>query len=601
MGTLSNKKENGSKDLNGILGSGPRIILVMSSECQVLEFNTAAERLFGLEGEELKSKRQHHLLIPTDILQEIEKNIKNVLEGLPTSIFVTQVRGLDNDIKKIRWQIDRLVDTLGKEGDLVAIGTEISEHNQMEESLRTSDNRFQLLVEQAGDGIFILDDQGHIFDVNRQACLSLNYSRTELLNMKIQEVDIEVKEKKHKFRYWDSLNPGQYITFEGVHRRKDGSTFPVEVRFGRLDLGSRILFLALSRDITKRKQREAELCRALEEIKALTEKLEGENIYLRKEIELTHRHEKIVGESDAIKRVLSQAEKVAGTEACVLILGETGTGKELLAHAIHNMSNRKGHAMVKVNCAALPATLIESELFGREKGAFTGADSKQIGRFEAAHGSTIFLDEIGELPLELQSKLLRVLQEGQFERLGSTKTVSVDVRVIAATNQNLGEMVREQKFRQDLYYRLNVFPITLPPLRERKEDIPLLTWAIVEKFAKSMGKPIKKIKKKDMMSLMHYPWPGNVRELKNFIERAMIMSTGSTLQVEIITDTDMATNTDLSLEEIEKKHILKVLQSTNWRVRGEKGAANILSLKPTTLEAKMKKIGIQRPDNNEIP
>jgi PAS domain S-box-containing protein len=449
-------------------------------------------------------------------------------------------------------------------------------------------------MEQAGDAFLVFDYAGKIFDVNHQACQSLGYTREELLGMTILEVDTEVEKMKHKPRFWESLEPGQHITIEGMHRRKNGSTFPAEVRLGRLDLGEKRLLLALARDITKRKQREDELSRAFVQIKGLKDKLEEENIYLRKEIELRYRHEKIVGESDAIKRVLSQAEKVANTGTCVLILGETGTGKELLAYAIHNMSNRKGHAMITVNCAALPATLIESELFGREKGAFTGALKRQIGRFESAHGSTIFLDEIGDLPIELQAKILRALQEGQFERLGSSKTLSVDVRVIAATNRNLAEMVREQKFRNDLYYRLNVFPITLPPLRERQEDIPMLVWSIVNEFAKSMGKPITKIQKKAMQSLTQYAWPGNIRELKNIIERAMIMSSGSILEIEHIVDKDAPTDISMSLEEIEKTHILKVLQNTNWRIRGEKGAAKILEIKATTLEARMKKIGIQR-------
>lgn len=491
-----------------------------------------------------------------------------------------------------------MTDTLGLKVNIgIIMGTGIAEHNQETDSLNVIDHRFQLLVEQAGDAFFILDDNGKIFDVNHQACLTLGYTCEELLKMSISEVDIEAEDKQHKIQYWKSLAPGQYITFEGMHRRKDESTFPVEIRLGRLDLGEKEFYLALCRNISKRKQRETELLKAFEKIKELKEELEKENNYLRGEIELRYLHHKIIGESDAIKRVLGQAEKVAETNTCVLILGETGTGKELLAHAIHNMSDRKRHPMIKVNCASLPATLIESELFGREKGAFTGAVSKQIGRFEAAHGTTIFLDEIGDLPMELQPKLLRVLQEGEFERLGSTKTISVDTRVIAATNRNLTEMARKQIFRQDLYYRLNVFPITLPPLRERQEDIPLIVWAMVDKFSKSMGKPVKRILKKDMILLTQNPWPGNVRELKNVIERAMIMSTGPTLQFGFLADMETPTETNLSLKEIEKKHILKVLHHTNWRVSGKNGAAEMLVLKPTTLEAKMKRMGIKRPAN----
>ena len=479
---------------------------------------------------------------------------------------------------------------------IVIMGAAIAEHNREVDSLITKDHHFQLLVDQAGDAFFILDEKGQIFDVNHRACQTLGYTREELLRMSILEVDVEAEDKEHKARYWKPLASGQYITFEGIHQRKDASTFPVEIRFGRLDLGEKKLYLALCRNISKRKKRETELLKAFKKIKALKEQLEKENIYLREKIQLTYQHHKIIGESDAIKRVLSQAEKVAQTNTCVLILGETGTGKELLAHAIHNMSDRKGHPMIKVNCASLPATLIESELFGHEKGAFTGAVSKQIGRFEAAHGTTLFLDEIGDLPMELQAKLLRVLQEGEFERLGSTRTISVDTRVIAATNHNLSELARKQKFRRDLYYRLNVFPITMPPLRERQEDIPLLVCFMLDKFSKSMGKSVKHILKKDMNLLIRNIWHGNVRELKNIIERAMIMSTGSTLQFEFLADMERPTEEmSLSLKEIEKKHILKVLHHTGWRVSGNKGAAEILELKPTTLEAKMKKMGIKRP------
>ena len=278
----------------------------------------------------------------------------------------------------------------------------------------------------------------------------------------------------------------------------------------------------------------------------------------------------------------------------MLILGETGTGKELLTRAIHDLSPRKGRPLVKVNCAALPSTLVESELFGREKGAYTGALSRQTGRFEVADGSTIFLDEICELPLELQVKLLRVLQDGQFERLGSSKTIEVDVRVIAATNRDIEKAVREGNFREDLFYRLNVFPITVPPLRERREDIPLLIWVFVEEFDKTMGKTIENIPQKSMDLLQRYSWPGNIRELRNVIERAMIVSKGATLQIDIPTIGESQTFSRGTLEEVEKKHITEVLESTGWKVSGEKGAAKILDLNPKTLESRMKKLGIIR-------
>jgi transcriptional regulator with GAF, ATPase, and Fis domain len=277
------------------------------------------------------------------------------------------------------------------------------------------------------------------------------------------------------------------------------------------------------------------------------------------------------------------------------LFGETGSGKEVLAQAIHDASTRKDRPMVKVNCAALPATLIESELFGREKGAFTGAIARQAGRFEIADGSTIFLDEIGELPLELQPKLLHVLQEGEFERLGGARTIKVDVRVIAATNRDLAQAVREGRFREDLFYRLDVFPIELPPLRERPEDIPLLTWIFVKEFSNSMGKQIEKISADSMSTLMAYSWPGNIRELRNVIERAMILAHGPILHVKLghkPLRLDPGKPADGTLDQAERAHIVRALERCGWRIRGVSGAAEQLGVKPTTLESRMKKLGI---------
>jgi len=332
------------------------------------------------------------------------------------------------------------------------------------------------------------------------------------------------------------------------------------------------------------------------EIKELRQRLERENIYLQKEVKLLREHTEIVGQSAVMKKVLSQAEQVAQTDSTVLLLGETGTGKELLARAIHSMSLRKDRPLVTVNIAALPPTLIESELFGREKGAYTGAMTKMIGRFEIADGSTLFLDEIGELPLELQSKLLRVLEEGDFERLGSTKPLHVNVRIIAATNRDIEQEVKDGKFRKDLFYRLNVFPIVIPPLRKRPEDIPLLVWAFVKEFQKSMGKEIESIPKKTMQALQSYSWPGNVRELRNAIEHAMILSRDKTLDVHLPKRAASETEAAGNLTDIERKHILAVLQNTGWRIAGQSGAAEVLGLKRTTLQAKMKKLDIKHPN-----
>jgi formate hydrogenlyase transcriptional activator len=333
----------------------------------------------------------------------------------------------------------------------------------------------------------------------------------------------------------------------------------------------------------------------LQEIEQLELRLQKENIHLQEEIKLLVEHSEIVGQNKGMRKILAQAEQVARTDSTVLLLGETGTGKELLARSIHGMSDRKDKPLVTVNCASLPPTLIESELFGRERGAYTGAMTKMAGRFELADRSTLFLDEIGELSFDLQSKLLRAIEEGKFERLGSTKTLHVDVRIIAATNRDLAREVKEGRFRKDLYYRLNVFPIAIPPLRERPEDIPLLVWAFVREFQKRMGKEIESIPKKGIEALQAYPWPGNVRELRNVIERAMIVSSGKTLVVQLPRLASSETEDTPRLEDMERRHIVRVLERTGWRVAGKAGAAEILGLNRSTLYSKMKKLGIRHP------
>ena len=343
-----------------------------------------------------------------------------------------------------------------------------------------------------------------------------------------------------------------------------------------------------------RRQADEQLRKAAAEIRELKEKVERENAYLRVEIKLEYPHAAIVGNSEAIRSVLKKVEQVAKTDAAVLILGETGTGKELVARTIHEMSGRRQNPMVKVNCASLPPTLIESELFGREKGAYTGALAREIGRFEHADKSTIFLDEIGELPAELQPKLLRVLQDGEFERLGSAKTIHVDVRVIAATNRDLDAMMKAGKFREDLFYRLNVFPIVVPPLRERPEDIPLIASHILKDLAKRMGSGVEGFHAATMREFQKYSWPGNVRELRNVIERNLILNSGPIFRAELPNVPQDKSSNMRRLDEVDTEYLHNVLQSTHWRVRGPGGAAEVLGLKPTTLEARMKKLGIRR-------
>jgi formate hydrogenlyase transcriptional activator len=339
---------------------------------------------------------------------------------------------------------------------------------------------------------------------------------------------------------------------------------------------------------------------AFREIDALKNQLEEEKLYLEEEIRTEYNFEEIIGNSPTLKRVLQDVETVATTDSTVLIYGETGTGKELIAHAIHNLSQRRERTLVKVNCAAIPTGLLESEFFGHERGAFTGAIDRRIGRFELADHGTIFLDEVEDIPLELQSKLLRVLQEHEFERLGSSRTQRVDVRVVAATNTDLAELVAERKFRSDLYYRLNVFPINVPPLRERPEDIPLLVHFFANKFAQQMKKRILSIPKETMAALVSYNWPGNVRELQNLVERGVILSRGSTLEMPLTelkrsTRSITSANTSTTLEAVERDHILRVLSETRWVIGGPGGAAARLGMNRTTLNHRMRKLGISRP------
>ena len=718
--------------------------------------------IVGYTKKEMQSRTFQEITHPDDLDADL-KFVQQVLDGeIDTYSMEKRYLQKDHEIVWINLTVSLFREDTGEPSYFIAVVQDISERKEMED-------RFRLLVEQAGDAFFILDYDGVIFDINCQACLSLGYSREELLGMKISEVDIEVEKKQHKLQFWSSLEPGRYITFEGLHRRKDENTFPVEVRLGRLDLRKKRFLLALCRDITDRKQKGeklekhgqfqklvynisskfiglsgAELKRAIQDalvevggyfevdavrlfrlsldgsilnvrtnwlaghvvppeempeilkmklpnmathysqgksvlfesmdecpqlpdlrkiinifgtragvgvplendesgvdifamdkilsehtwpediieksrslghimlsalrrketenelqgryddIKQLKKRLEQENIHLRKEIEILYSHDEIVGKSRAIKNVLSKAEQVAEQETSVLVLGETGTGKELLARAIHNISPRKKRAMITVNCAALPPTLVEGELFGREKGAYTGALTKQAGRFEIADKSTIFLDEIGDLPMEMQAKLLRVLQEGQFERLGSVKTITVDVRVIAATNHDLELAIQEGRFRKDLFYRLNVFPITVPPLQDRTEDIPMLVWAFVKDLGTRMGKTVEKISKETMDMLQSYTWPGNVRELRNVIERSMILHSGQTLHIEITRTENQEIDQPTSLKEIERNHILSILNKTSWKVSGKNGAAEALGLKESTLRARMAKLGIKR-------
>lgn len=382
---------------------------------------------------------------------------------------------------------------------------------------------------------------------------------------------------------------------EALRRSRDELELRVRERTAELSSAN----LRLNREIEEHKEAEKSLLAAYAEIERMKERLQAENVYLQQDIERSYNFGEIIGKSRALKDVFIRIGQVAPLDTSVLLLGETGTGKGVVARALHAGSGRKDRPLVTVNCSSLPANLIESELFGREKGAFTGANTRQIGRFELADGGTIFLDEIGEMPLELQPKLLRVIQDGEFERLGGPRTVKVDVRIIAATNRDLLEEIRQKRFREDLYYRLNVFPITIPPLRQRKDDIPLLVNHFVAKFNKKTGKRIESVPKETLDLLRDYHWPGNVRELESVVERAVITSRGNVLQVldRLVPTGGRGADEShavRSMDEVEIDHILQALRTTGWRIEGKNGAAELLGLNPGTLRGRMRKYGIRR-------
>ena len=509
----------------------------------------------------------------------------------------------------------------GQGTDRILLALEdITGRKQMEEALRSSEIRYRRLFESAQDGILVLDaETGKIMDVNPFLVKMLGYSHEDFLGKKLWEIGPFKNREATKAAFSELQNKG-YVRYNDLPlETREGRPIAVEFVSNVYLVNHHKVIQCNIRDITEGKligealqqahnelerrveERTVELRTALAEINTLKDQLEAENIYFRQEIKMKHQFDHILGQSDGLKYVLYRAEQVAPTNTTVLILGETGTGKELIAGAIHNLSPRKDRPMITVNCAALPANLMESELFGREKGAFTGADTRQIGRFEVANGSTLCLDEIGELPLEAQAKLLRAIQNNEFERLGSSHTIKVDVRIVATTNRNLEEEIRKGRFRQDLYYRLNVFPITVPPLRQRKEDIPLLVEAFIERYARKLGKQITSIQKETMRALQDYPWPGNVREVESVLERAVILCTGPVLQLadKLEIASLPLSSTVRTLEETERTQILKTLTETRWRIEGKDGAAAILGLNPSTLRARMHKLGIVRPNIKE--
>jgi len=460
------------------------------------------------------------------------------------------------------------------------VATDLTELEAKTNSIRVMRNQKQKLEESRSD----LQVANSLLNDSRRAALNMMEDAVAA-HRKIKEASIELQsEIVERRRAEDEL--------QKAHAEMESR---VRERTGELSQANHQLI----HEIGERSKAEKSLRGTFLEIQQLKDRLQAENTYLQQEVARQYNFGEIIGQSDVLAQVVLGVKQVAPMNATVLLLGETGTGKGVVARAIHSSSTRKDRPLITVNCTTLPAALVESELFGRERGAFTGSNTRQIGRFELADRGTIFLDEIGEMPLELQSKLLRVIQDGEFERLGSPRTIKTDVRIIAATNRNLAQEVENGKFRKDLFYRLNVFPIIMPPLRLRKEDIPLLVDHFVAKFNKKNGKRIETVSQNTLETLHKYHWPGNVRELESVIERAVIISQGAALQILDRFDTfpraeEPARQEVKALVEVEHDHISHVLKKTGWRIEGENGAAEFLGLHPSTLRARMRKYGIIR-------
>ena len=477
---------------------------------------------------------------------------------------------------------------IGEPDLLMGVSIDITERKRAEEvQLRHS-----AIIQSSDDAIISMDLNGIVTGWNPAAERIYGFLEREAIGQKIDFV-IPPELRKEEELILARLGAGEQIDhFETARVRKDGSNVTVSLSISPIrNFAGRVIGASkIARDITEAKRAKAELQKSYAEVTLLKEKLQAESDYLQEVVLDIGRYHEIVGQSDALKEVLRKVEQVASTDTIVLITGETGTGKELIARAVHNLSKRKERVMVKVDCAALPPTLIESELFGREKGAYTGALSKQIGRFETAECSTLFLDEIGELGMESQAKLLRLVQDGEFERLGSSKTTHANVRLVAATNRDLAEQVKKGGFREDLFYRLNVFPIHVPPLRERVDDIPLLVASFLGEFEKKIGKKIHRVSNRSMGELKRYSWPGNIRELRNVIERAVILTTGGKLFLQL--PASVSPVQPATLRETEHLHVLATLEKTGWRIKGPRGAASILGMKPSTLYTLMRRLRI---------
>jgi formate hydrogenlyase transcriptional activator len=571
----------------------------VSIEGQFLRVNRKFCDIVGYSKGETLDLTFQDLTHPDDLKADL-KHLEELLKG-KTENYSMEKRYFrkDGSIVWANLTVSLLSDRGGNPQYFVAIIKDISVRKKAEECLRQSYDFQEHLNATMPDAVFSVKMPERVIEWANDSFGVLGYEPEECVGESPDMLYATPEESQAVVSLLlDVIREGKdVLRTEVMLRRKNGKVIPSEIHGAVYkENGEVVRVTSLVRDISDRKAAELDLNKSLAEIKRLKDLYEKESMYLREEIKLEHNFENIIGQSEGITYVLHRVEQVAPLASTVLILGETGTGKELVARAIHKLSSRSNRPLVKVNCAALPGELIESELFGREKGAFTGATTTQLGRFELADGSTLFLDEIGELPIDLQAKLLRVLESGEFERLGSSRTLHSDARIIAATNRNLEEEVRNGGFREDLLYRLKIFPITLPPLRDRLEDIPLLVTNFIQSLSRKMGKSLDtKVSKSSLQKLTKYSWPGNVRELMHFVEGALIIAQGNKLNFDIPKTSDAAKGTFKSFEDMEREYILEVLTANKWKIGGENSAASTLNMPPSTLRSRMKKLGLERP------
>jgi len=594
---LNEFEKDNYKDL---FESSSELVVSVDAEGKIQEANEAVATLVGFSLKAVKKMNIFDDLIFEDDHPRMRRVLRNLTKGIPQ---IFQVRWT-NKKGKIIYLTGASTARFTSNKELVrtrcVLKDRTSEVIANQKALRTEE-KYQTLFELASDAIFIEDLATQKFImVNNEACRISEYSKKELYSLGCPDLTPAVPLKSEKNRV-EAIRETGSARWKHFIKTKKGQLIPIEISSTLMEYDGKPVVHSLIKDISERVEAEKQLKEAFEHIDRLSKELRAENLSLKKEISASVTFKEIVYKSQKIGDLLSDVEKVAKTNSTVIVLGETGTGKELIAQSVHNLSDRKNERLITVNCSALPGELIESELFGHKKGSFTGAISDKIGKFQLADKGTLFLDEIGDLPYSLQAKFLRVLQEGEIDPVGTEKPVKVDVRVIVATNKDLQKSMESHEFRPDLYYRLFVFPLILPPLRERREDIPLLVSHFVNEFNKVLGKSISEVNPLTMDLLMNYSWPGNIRELENVIERAVILTNGKTLVIDspLPSEAKQALRNNMTdnhhaLKEIEKTHIISVLERTNWKINGAHGAAHILDLPPSTLRDKMKKLDVQK-------